>query len=147
MCGILRFCAEFSVFCALFRFFRSKMEKIAKVRFERKVPLRTSHETYIYTYSNSDHPREQLFALFRLFHFWGDLSGKSAPGRKKAQKSAFLLQKVENAFFAFWTGKHLPEPYVYKAFYALAETVFFAFSGFFTFHWKYLSLLPRRFYE
>jgi hypothetical protein len=53
------------------------------------------------------------------------LSGKSAPGRKKAQKSAFLLQKVENAFFAFWTGKHLPEPYVYKAFYALAKTVFF----------------------
>ena len=32
---------------------------------------------------------------------------------------------MENAFFAFWTGKHLPEPYVYKAFYALAKTVIF----------------------
>ncbi len=142
MCGILRFCAEFSVFCALFRFFRSKMEKIAKVRFERKVPLRTSHETYIYiyiyiyTFSFLAAKKINFFALFRLFHFWGDLSGKSAPERKKSAKICFLLQKVENAFLVFWTGKHLPEPYVYKAFYALAKTVIFCVFRIFQFYWK-----------
>ena len=78
----------------------------------------------------------------------GRLEWKKCSGAQKSAKIRFLLQKVENAFFAFWTGKHLPEPYVYKAFYALAKTViFFAFSGFFTFYWKYFSLLPRKFYE
>jgi len=80
-------------FCALFRFFRSKMEKIAKVRFERKVPLRTSHETYIYTYSNSDHPREQLFRTFPTFSFLGQLEWKKCSGAQKNAKIRFFAPK------------------------------------------------------
>ena len=44
---------------------------------------------------------------------------------KKRKNPLFCSKKWKNAFFAFWTGKHLPEPYVYKAFYALAKTVIF----------------------
>jgi len=46
-------------------------------------------------------------------------------GAKKRKNPLFCSKKWKNAFFAFWTGKHLPEPYVYKAFYALAKTVIF----------------------
>ncbi len=46
-------------------------------------------------------------------------------GAKKRKNPFFCSKKWKNAFFAFWTGKHLPEPYVYKAFYALAKTVIF----------------------
>ncbi len=46
-------------------------------------------------------------------------------GAKKRTFPLFCSQKCKNAFFAFWTGKHLPEPYVYKDFYALAKTVIF----------------------
>ena len=134
-------------FCALFSFFRSKTVKIAKVRFERKVPLRTSHETYIYTFSFLAAKKINFFALFRLFHFWADLSEKSAPERKKSQISAFCSQKCKNAFFAFWTGKHLPEPSVYKAFYALAKTVIFCVFRIFYISLEIIFNLPRKFYE
>ena len=114
------------VFAHFFAFFAPKWKKSQKcVLSEKYLSVPLTKRIYIYTFSFLAAKKINFFALFRLFHFWGDLSGKSAPGRKKAQKSAFLLQKVENAFFAFWTGKHLPEPYVYKAFYALAKTVIF----------------------
>ena len=74
-----RKCAEFCVFVRIFgflrtfRFFRSKTEKIAKVRFERKVPLRTSHETYIYIRIPTRTVGENNFFAFSTFSFLGRL--------------------------------------------------------------------------
>ena len=119
-------------FCAPFRFFRSKMEKIAKVRFERKVPLRTSHETYIYIRFLSWQQRKSTFSHFSDFFIFGATwVEKVLRSAKKRKNPLFCSKKWKNAFFAFWTGKHLPEPYVYKAFYALAKTVIFCVSRIF----------------
>ncbi len=125
MCGILRFCAEFSVFCALFRFFRSKTEKNAKCVLSEKylsVPLTKR----IYIRFLSWQQRKSTFSHFSDFFIFGATwVEKVLRGAKKRKNPLFCSKKWKNAFFAFWTGKHLPEPYVYKAFYALAKTVDF----------------------
>ena len=119
MCRILRFGAEFSVFAHFFAFFAPEREKTQKCVFERKVPLAKR----IYIRSNLDHP---------VFHFWSHFftflrfgAQKVPRGAKKLFFAHFCSQKRKNATFAFWTGKYLPEPYVYKAFCASAKRCVF----------------------
>jgi hypothetical protein len=109
MCGILRFCAGISVFAHFFAFFAPKWKKSQKcVLSEKYLSVPLTKRIYIYTFSFLAAKKINFFALFRLFHFWGDLSGKSAPERKKAQKSAFLLQKVEKCVFCVLDRKTPP---------------------------------------
>ncbi len=104
MCGILRFCAEFSVFCAPFRFFRSKMEKTQKSVFEQKVPL--TKRLYINVLTWTDH-----FSTFGLtFSLFAILGDKSDPERKKSVFCVFLVQKQEKSVLSVLGRKYLPEP-------------------------------------
>ena len=77
MGGILRFWAEFPVFGAPFRPFRSKMEKTAKVRFEPQVPLAKR----LYTKHSNCHPDRLIF--FRVFSFLCELGRQKCPGEQK----------------------------------------------------------------
>ena len=129
MCGILRYCAEFSVFLRTFPLFRSKMEKTQKSVFEQKVPLTKRIYIYIYIRSNLDrsffHFWSDLFTFCDFFHFGAKKAKRCAKTENSAQNGKFRTFSPfrENelkipikgigfnrpwepcAFFAFWSEK------------------------------------------
>ena len=123
-----------SGFYALFSFFRSRMEKIAKVRFERKVPLRTSHETYIYIRFLTWQQRKSTFSHFSDFFIFGATwVGKVLRGAKKRKNPLFAPKSGKMRFLRFGPENTSQNLMFIKLFTLWRKQWFFAFSGFFNF--------------
>ena len=135
-------------FCALFRFFGPKWKKSQKcVLSEKYLSVPLTKRIYIYVFFPGS-KENQLFRTFPTFSFLGRLEWKKCSGAQKSAKIRFFAPKSGKMRFWRFGPENTSQNLMFiKLFTLWRKQCFFAFSGFFTFCWKYFSLLPRRFYE
>ena len=104
-----------SGFCAPFRSFAPKWEKSQKCVLSKK----TSPEPISSSWFLLLHAQGGIWSdFFTFLRFWATKVLRSAKSRTF---SLFWSRNRKSASFAFWTGKYLPEPCVYKVFHASAR--------------------------
>ncbi len=143
-CGISRFGADF-LFFAHFFIFRSEMQKTQKLSFCEKVPLRTMLKTNAFQMM---HAQKSLFSLFATFSFLGRLEGKKCAGAQKSALFHFFAPETGKVRFLRFGPENTSQNVMFITVFTLWRKQWFsAFSRFFTFHWKYALLLPRKFFD